>query len=72
MGIFSKKLNSDEYEKLLKRIVELETERMLLSEKYDILFTSMSSLRGFVNRKVNSEEKEESIKSDLPFPFRGA
>jgi uncharacterized protein YoxC len=62
MGLFAKKqLNSEEYEKLSKRIIEMESDIQLLASKTNALQTNQNSLRGMVNRKLNpiGEEQEE-------------
>lgn len=52
MGLFSKKLNSNEYEELVKRIASLEAEIPKLT-------TLMHSLRGIINRKIGFEDLED-------------
>ncbi len=58
---FKKRMNSDEYEKLAKRISDLEIEQTKLFEKF-------MSLRGLIHRKATGDiefkEKEKSISHD--------
>lgn len=49
---WKKKLNSDEYQQLIKRIVELEAEQ-------GKIITLMNSLRGIVNRRLSGSENQE-------------
>lgn len=64
MGIFSKKLNSSEFEILLKKIVLVVSDIDLLKSKFAAMDTNMNSLRGLVNRKFGDYgEVEEDIKS---------
>ncbi len=78
MGLFTKKeINSQEYEKILRRIAELDSAISALSGKVDSLFTNQQSLRGMVNRRFSKEEEseeempgtplEKSLKSISPF-----
>lgn len=63
----SKAINSDEYERCLKRIAELDTEIGVLETKTDAITSSLANLRGIINRKLggakiideDGNEKEE-------------
>lgn len=60
MGIFSKrKIGSDEFEQLLRRIVLLTSELDVLKGKFDIITTNTTSLRALVNRKFGDYSKED-------------
>lgn len=62
MGIFTKKVNSDEYEKLRKKITENTGLIEELGVKFEQLKVNMNSLRGLVNRKIKPEDEDENIK----------
>lgn len=53
-------LNSGEYEKLSKRIVELAGMVEELQNKFKILTTNYDNLRGNFNRKLSGLKKEET------------
>ena len=64
MGIFSKKLGSNEFEILLRKIVLVVSDIDLLKSKFANIDTNMNSLRGLINRKFgNYEEAEEDLNS---------
>lgn len=68
MGLFSKKLTSDEYEKVLKKISELNAEVALLRSEQEALKTNQNSLRGMINRRFGGEQtKEENLNTGFPF-----
>jgi predicted nucleic acid-binding Zn-ribbon protein len=52
-------LNSDEYERISKRITELDSNFTSLKNKFEILQTSLDNLRGNFNRKLSGIKKEE-------------
>ena len=59
---WKRKINSDEYEKLSKRITDLESE-------LDKAISKLMSLRGLIHRKATgdfdfNEEKKEKLPSD--------
>lgn len=63
MGLFRKPLNSDEYERLMKRLVELES-------KFDGFMVKFMSLRGLIHRKwkdlqIPGESEEEPEKENI-------
>jgi archaellum component FlaC len=61
-------LNSDEYERVNKRIIELRHEIEELAIKYKILETNYNNLRGNFNRKLNKlkeEEEPEETEKDI-------
>ncbi len=62
-----KNLSSEEYEKLVKRIIGLEADVGALRTKIENASSLVSSLRGLVNRKIGkvseSDEEEENEKS---------
>ena len=73
MILFRKKLipnlGSEEYEKLVKRIIELNGFYEQLKTKIEILNTNYDNLRGNFNRKLSGikleeEKKTENINSD--------
>lgn len=53
-------LNSLEYEKCLKRFVELNTAIETLKVKYENLETGLSSLRGKFNQRARGERNRET------------
>ena len=60
MGIFSrKKIGSDEFETLLRKIVLIITDIDLLKSKCAALNTNMVSIRGLINRKFGDYGDEE-------------
>lgn len=71
----SEVINSIEYEKLFRRIIELSARTEELHNKISILQTNYDNLRGNFNKKLSSIKKEEEIKeidtfnnnSDVPF-----
>jgi hypothetical protein len=64
----NKKINSEEYEKLFKRITELESKIDIASSNCENLKSTVSSLRGLVNRKIAGEETKEET-NDLNNPI---
>ena len=52
-------LNSLEYEKLVNRITEINSSVLLLKTTVAVLETNLSSIRGFVNRKLGGAKEEE-------------
>lgn len=54
-----KPLNSDEYEHVLKRILEINTRIGVCESKIEILKTEMDNLRGNFNRKLKGIKEEE-------------
>jgi hypothetical protein len=77
MGIFSRntKINSDEYEKLTKKLVEQGAELEELKKKFDVLTTNYNSLRGLINRKLGGkdleEQNSESLNNPVILPWHG-
>lgn len=57
MGLFH--INSNEYERLLKRVLDLETKNARLELLYDKLETNTHSLRGLVNRKLSNDAQQQ-------------
>lgn len=53
-------LNSDEYEKLAKRLVEHDTKMQTLASQVEVLETHVRNLRGNFNRKLGSLASDES------------
>jgi len=58
-------LSSEEYEKLLKRVIGLEADIGSLRSKIEQQSTLTSSLRGLVNRKIGKEPSEDETESNL-------
>lgn len=56
MGIFSKSINSEEYEKLSKKITDLAADVEDLKKKFAVITTNMSSLRGLINRRIGGDQ----------------
>lgn len=60
MGIFSRKrLNSNEYEDLNKKLIAVVTSLDLMESKVYAMTTNMNSLRGLVNRKFGNYDEED-------------
>lgn len=62
MSIFSKnikQLNSEEYEKLTKKIIDLNSLIEEVRSKLSILETNYHSMRGMINRRIGKHEEEE-------------
>lgn len=55
------KLNSDEYEKISKRITEFSAKLEELENKFKILTTNYDNLRGNFNRKLSGIKGEEKV-----------
>jgi len=75
------KINSDEYEKLTKRIVDLYAIIEELSSKIRVVQSDNANLRGQFNRKLLGLKKEEaqeentetqSINNQVILPYDGA
>lgn len=58
------KMNSDEYDKILKKLSELENKTEVLHGKFKALETNYDLLRGQFNRKLAGLRKEESTGAD--------
>ena len=61
----NKKINSEEYELLSKKISTIATATDELKAQIEILKTNMTSLRGVINRKINPEEADEKKSKDV-------
>jgi len=61
MNFFNKKLNSEEYEKLSKKITELSADLNELSSKVRIIQSDNANLRGQFNRKLSGIKKDEDV-----------
>ena len=59
-----KKLTSDEYEKLIKRIITLEADVERVRNILDNLGSSVASLRGIFNRKIGG--KDVTLEEEQP------
>lgn len=55
-------LNSDEYERLLKRLLDITTEVKSCQAELKLLQSDLANLRGNFNRKLAGIAKEESAK----------
>jgi molecular chaperone GrpE (heat shock protein) len=63
MSIFQSKnhsINSDEYEKITKRIIEIHGDYTQLKAEINSLRTDLENLRGIFNRKLSGIRKQES------------
>jgi len=71
MSFFSKKINSEEFEKLLNKINELKSDISAIKADLDSVRTNQNSLRGIVNRRLHPEENKEEVQKGLNtgFPF---
>jgi len=70
-------INSEEYEKLTKRIIEIQGDISELKNIVRILETNYNNLRGNFNRKLLGVKKEEvdetqSINNPVLLPFNGS
>lgn len=59
----SKKINSEEYEKLSKTQTEIINSLNSVIAKMAIIETNTNSLRGLINRKLSGSKTEESDES---------
>lgn len=70
-------VNSDEYEKLSKKITDLSSEVEELTAKIRIITSDVSNLRGQFNRKLTGLKKEEvseeekDINNPVILPYNG-
>jgi len=67
-----KNLNSEEYEKLLKKVAALDALVLTLQAKYEAVNTNYNDLRGKFNRKLNilkQQQDEDEEAQDLNKPF---
>lgn len=77
MNFWNKKVNSDEYEKLHKKITELSVEISELTAKIRLIQSDNSNLRGQFNRKLSGLKKEETpeetkdINNPVILPYDG-
>lgn len=60
----NKKVNSDEYEKLAKKITDLSSSVDELTAKIRIITSDVSNLRGLFNRKLTGIKKEEQVQEE--------
>lgn len=69
--IFRKKtkINSDEYEEIVKKIVAVVGGIDVLKTKVEVLETNFRSLRAKVNRNISQEPESESSINDDGFNF---
>lgn len=62
-------LNSDEYDKCIRRIAEIDSRVKLFEVDLEVLKTGQSNLRGILNRKLKGleegEKKEEEVKKNI-------
>jgi len=58
-------MNSEEYDKILKKLSELENKTEVLNGKFKALETNYDLLRGQFNRKLAGLRKEESAAGNL-------
>lgn len=78
----NKNLNSDEYEKLQKKIIDLDAKIEKANVDLKILQTNYDNLRGNFNRKLSGIKKEEaeltqkeetqSINNPVILPWNGS
>lgn len=52
-------INSDEYERLAKKFIELGTEIRVLKTEHDLLKTDVANLRGKFNQRLKGLKQEE-------------
>ena len=65
-------INSDEYDRVLKRISELNTDITALKGNYEILKSDISNLRGRFNQKLKglqADEVKPETEKDINDPF---
>ena len=65
--MFGKKLNSDEYEKLRKELIEVKASCEELKTKVEVLRSNINSLRGLVNRKGYTEKEQETDTENIKY-----
>jgi hypothetical protein len=65
--MFGRKLTSDEYEKLLRKIVACVGDIDEVKQKIEVLRTNQNSLRGLVNRKMGKIEDDEVTEENLKY-----
>lgn len=71
-------INSQEYEKIVKRLIDIDARMEDLSVKYKILETNYNDLRGKFNRKLSGLKKEDEqveekdINNPVILPWNGA
>lgn len=59
-----KKLQSEEFEILLKRVITLEAELQTIRNKVEAVDSNNHSLRGLVNRKLGRVKEEDDMESE--------
>lgn len=70
MGIFSRntKLNSDEYERLTKKLIEVNSDLQEIKKEFESLRTNQNSLRGLINRRIGGDKENNSESETLNNP----
>lgn len=58
-------INSNEYEQLCKRIVEISAKQEILDSKVEVLRTDTANLRGRFNQRLKGFAKEEEETKDI-------
>lgn len=79
MALFFKKsvVNSEEYEKLTKKLIDISSKLDMLDARVKALITDMDNLRGQFNKKLSKikkddmEEKTENINNPVILPYNG-
>lgn len=81
MGLFKRnetRINSEEYERITKRLIDFSARIEELENKFKILQTNYDNLRGNFNRKLTGIKKEEteeetqSINNPVILPYNGS
>lgn len=74
MGIFSnttKNIKNEDFETLANRISYLKIEVVTLKKDLEVQKNLINSINGRINRKLNPEVQEESIKTGFPYNLGG-
>ena len=61
----NQEINSKEFELLHRRMVTLDGDLLLLSNKYDLLMGNYKKINLKISRHMKEEEEEESTEKDL-------
>lgn len=67
MGIFSKKLNSKEYEDLSLEISKIRSKLIDLEGRFESEVTKNNALRGRLNKQLAGEEPEDIKKKESKY-----
>ena len=57
-------IHSEEYERILKRIIEIHTKNEILETKFKLLETDVSNLRGNFNNRLKAIKEREKTEEE--------